>query len=206
MPVFPNFDRFFSLTEYLNGFLSARENSFRIIGNDDETRKLAFDLDSAVSTGTTRTWKVPDADLDLRTMAGTRKNVLASSGNTTMTDAMSGSVMLLDGAGVDYVLPAITAANIGMAFRFFTSVTATDQTVTAGSGDLLIGSVEIIDEATPDTDAFSPDVSDDLIITLNGSTTGGLIGSYLDLVAISTTRWAVTGRLRGSGAQSTPFS
>jgi len=136
-----------------------------------------------------------------------KRSVLASSGNTTMTSAMSGSVMLLDGAGTDYTLPAIGAGDVGMEFWFVATIIATDQTITAGSGDLLTGSIEVVDTAA-DTDVFVPDVTDDLIITLNGTTTGGkTVGSWCHLVANSATRWWVEGVfLTATETQATPFS
>lgn len=136
-----------------------------------------------------------------------KRNVLASSGNTTMTAGMSGSIMLLDGAGVDYTLPAIGAGDIGMEFWFVTTVTATDQTITAGAADLLTGGVMCMSTAAGvENDAFSPDVSDDLIITMNGTTQGGIIGSTWHLIAISATRWYCDGTTIGSGTLVTPFS
>lgn len=135
-----------------------------------------------------------------------KKNVLASSGNTTMTAAMSGSVMLLDGAGTDYVLPAISASDIGMEFWFVVTVTATDQTITAGAADLLTGGVACSSTTAGGNDAFSPDVTDDLIITMNGTTQGGIIGSTWHLIAISATRWYCDGTTIGSGTLITPFS
>lgn len=136
-----------------------------------------------------------------------KRSVLASSGNTTMTSAMSGSVMLLDGAATDYILPAIGAGDVGMEFWFVATIIATDQTITAGSGDLLTGSIAVVDTAA-DTDVFVPDVTDDLIITLNGTTTGGkTVGSWCHLVAISATRWWVEGTfLTATETQDTPFS
>jgi len=135
-----------------------------------------------------------------------RKNILASSGNTTMTAGMSGSVMLMDSATVDYTLPAIGASDIGISFDFVVTVTSTNQSITAGAADLLIGSMTFMDAATPLFDVFTPDVSDDLIFSTNGSTTGGLIGSCYTFTAISATRWWVSGFNLGSGAAATPFS
>lgn len=137
---------------------------------------------------------------------GAYRNVLASSGNTTMTSAMSGSVMLVDGASVAYALPAIGAADVGMTFHFVVTVASTAATITAGAADLLTGGVAIASTTAGGTDAFSPDVSDDLVITMNGTTKGGVIGSWVSLTAISATRWWVQGVLIGSGTLVTPFS
>ena len=138
-----------------------------------------------------------------------KRSVLASSGNTTMTSAMSGSIMLLDGAGVDYTLPAIGAGDVGMEFWFVSTVLAdgTFQTITAGAADLLTGGVMCMSTAAGlENDAFSPDVTDDLIITMNGTTQGGIIGSTWHLIAISATRWYCDGTTLGSGTLVTPFS
>lgn len=137
-----------------------------------------------------------------------KRTVLASSGNTTMTSAMSGSVMLIDGASTDYALPAIGAGDIGMSFLFVSTIISTGtQTITAQAADLLTGGVAIIDVGAAGTDFFAPDVTDDLIITLNGTTTGGVaVGSWIECTAISATRWFVQGVLCGSGTLATPFS
>lgn len=157
----------------------------------------------AVTGATTLTGNVDASSATLKY----KRNVLASSGNTTMTSAMSGSVMLLDGAATDYALPAIGAGDIGMEFWFVATIIATDQTITAATGDLLTGSIQVVDTAA-DTDVFVPDVTDDLIITLNGTTTGGkTVGSWCHLVAISATRWWVEGTfLTATETQASPFS
>lgn len=137
-----------------------------------------------------------------------KRSVLASSGNTTMTSAMSGSVMLLDGASTDYALPAIGTGDVGMHFLFLSTIISTGtQTITAQAADLLTGGVVVTAADTPTADSFVPDVTDDLIITINGTTTGGAtVGSWLELIAISATRWFVRGNLYGVATAATPFS
>lgn len=141
------------------------------------------------------------------TIAGQKRQVLASSGNTTMTSLMSGSVMLMDGATVAYTLPAIGAGDIGMWFDFVWTVASTGATITAGAADILMGGVRIEDFDTANTGAwFFADNTDDLITTFNGGTKGGKIGGWIQYVAVSATRWMVTGVLAGDGAIATPFS
>jgi hypothetical protein len=43
-------------------------------------------------------------------------------------------------------------------------------------------------------------------ITMNGSTTGGLIGSYVQVTDLATGYYLVQGSLVGSGTPATPFS
>ena len=180
-------------------------NSTIAVGADDTGYDVTF---YGATAGQKLLW-----DESLDTLDGSaakfkwKRNVLASSGNTTMTSAMSGSIMLLDGAATDYTLPAIGAGDIGMEFWFVVTVTATDQTITAAAADLLTGGVMCMSTAAGvENDAFSPDVTDDLIITMNGTTQGGIIGSTWHLIAISATRWYCDGTTIGSGTIVTPFS
>lgn len=159
----------------------------------------------ALYVGTTSTL-VGNVDASTATIK-MKRNVLASSGNTTMTSAMSGSMMLIDGATTAYTLPAIGAGDVGMEFWFLVTTTSSAATITAGAADLLTGGVMCMSTgAGIENDAFSPDVSDDLIITMNGTTKGGIIGSTWHLIAISATRWYCDGTTIGSGTLETPFS
>lgn len=141
---------------------------------------------------------------------GGKANVLASSGNTTMTEAMSGAVMLIDGATVAYTLPAVTSSNIGMYFTFVVTVAATAASITAGAADLLVGSVYLSDDTAaytaPQGVVVKPDVTNDLILSMNGTTTGGKLGTIFRFTAISATRWQVEGVSNGSGVLATCFS
>lgn len=185
---------------------SVEDDDFYIVDGADNTKRLAFEL-SGLTTATDVTLTVPDRSITLGGGAGSRVAVTASSGNLTLTAAMSGRTMLFDAAGATaYVLPAIAAADVGVYFDFYTTVTATgNHTITAASGDLLVGSV-IAGVSAADIEVFAPDVLDDLIITLNGTTTGGIAGTWLRLTALSATRWGVVGITRCSGVQATPFS
>jgi hypothetical protein len=160
----------------------------------------------AKGAGTIKIGTVSTGLVTIGTGLQSRRSVLASSGNTTLTVAKSGSYCLLDGAGVDYALPAIGSGDIGVFFDFAVTVTSTDQSITAASGDLLIGGMVMVDIATPLVDGFKPDVTDDLIFSTNGTTTGGVIGSCYRFTAISATRWWVEGINYGSGTLATPFS
>jgi hypothetical protein len=152
----------------------------------------------------------PTADTyTLLRMGTNRRRVLTGASVLTLTDDMSGSIIDC-GAAEDFVLPALTALNSGahgIWYEFVVTTTATSLTVTAAAADLLHGGVMIMSTAVgAENDAFSADGSDDLVLTLNGTTTGGIIGSTFRFVAASATKWLVTGQLIGSGAIVTPFS
>ncbi len=127
-----------------------------------------------------------------------------------LTEAQSGRVILVDdAAGLDFTLPAIAAAQIGITYKFLvtTTITSNNLRVTAASGDLLRGGVLIMDFDSANTGSyFTPDESDDLVFTLNGSTKGGKKGSVVTFTAISATGWFVEGLIFGDGTLATPFA
>ncbi len=139
-----------------------------------------------------------------------RQRVLSGESSLGLTADMSGALIECDDATQAFVLPALTSANTGEAglvYEFVVTTTVTTTTITAAAGDILNGGVTIMStSAGAENDAFSADGVDDLIITMNGTTKGGIIGSYLKLWAAGATKWIVTGNLIGSGTLVTPFS
>ena len=141
-----------------------------------------------------------------------KKIIGLGAATVALTEGMSGSVQLFDTAVEAFTLPEITALNIGMTFEFKTTVaSSTAQTVTAGAAaDLFIGGVRIWDDTAaytaPQAVVLKADVSNDVILTMNGTTTGGKIGSTVKFTAVGATRWFVEGDLYGSGVIATPFS
>ena len=132
-----------------------------------------------------------------------------TSATSVWTVEQSGTTFLLNrAAGIAVTLPAIGADDVGTWFRAFVQTTLTgDGTFTAATGDLLLGTMAMVDTDTGNTTVtLSPDGTDDLILTWNGTTTGGLIGSWAMFEAISATAWLVTGFSRHSSNVATPFS
>jgi hypothetical protein len=134
---------------------------------------------------------------------------LTGAGPTAITAAMSGYKFNFNrAAGVAVTLPAVTAAEVGVFFDFYFETTATgDHTITAAAADILFGGLKIEDFDTANTGSyFAADGSDDLIITMNGTTKGGKKGSNLRVTCSSATAWTVQGQLFGDGTLATPFS
>lgn len=130
-----------------------------------------------------------------------------------LTEAQSGRVVLVDdAAGLDFTLPALAAAQIGTHYKFLVTVSVTSNNfrVTAQAGDLLKGGLLAIDfndvYTAPQAVFLEPDGSDDLVMTMNGTTTGGKIGTVVEFIAISATEWFVTGTMVADGVIATPFS
>ena len=112
-----------------------------------------------------------------------------------------------DADGCAIVLPAaVEGARISVVLSG--DVTSNTTTITAAAGDILAGYALIRDEAdgaANDFKFFAADNSDDLIITLDGSTKGGLIGDRIELVGRAD-GWNVRAVLSGTGTLATPFS
>jgi hypothetical protein len=184
--------------------LAFPDTSFQIEGSADPSKRFRFEADG-ITADTERILTVPDYAQTLGGV-GHRRVPLVGASSLTLTDAMSGSVVEC-GAGEDFLLPAVTAANLGVYFEFIVTVTATNFTITAATGDLLHGGVSIMStNAGLENDAFSADGTDDLIFSMNGTTQGGIIGSTVRFYAASATKWLVAGNLIGSGSLATPFS
>ena len=112
-----------------------------------------------------------------------------------------------DADGCAIVLPAaVEGARISVVLSG--DVTSNTTTITAAAGDILAGYALIRDEAdgaANDFKFFAADNSDDLVVTLNGTTTGGLIGDRIELVGRAD-GWNVRAVLSGTGTLVTPFS
>ena len=128
-----------------------------------------------------------------------------------LTEDEQGSLVLFNLAtGIDITLPTITADNVGMWFRFQvdTPVSGDTYTITAAATQLLSGRIVAWDTDTSyGTTSYAADESNDVIITLNASTTGGGVGDdEILLIAESVTRWRVSGQVFHTGNTATMFS
>ncbi len=133
-------------------------------------------------------------------------NVSSLTSATTLTVADSGTTYLLDSAsGVTVTLPT---AQAGLVYKFIvqTSVTSNSYKITAGSSNgFLIGGIT---EATAGgaADVFTGDGATDISVTMNGTTTGGLLGTVITIACVTTGLWEVGGVNIASGTIATPFA
>lgn len=110
-------------------------------------------------------------------------------------DLHSDKIIKLDhtGAASTCTLPA--ASGTGAVFRFLvTAVNTSNHVVAANGTDVLTGVVTMLDDDSNAATAYSASGTDDKI-TLNGTTTGGQVGDWLEFVDIAAATWAVKGAL-----------
>ena len=122
----------------------------------------------------------------------------------TLTTADSGGIFLLDTAAGSVVTLPTPAA--GMKFRFVvsTSVTSNSHIIGGSAGEFLLGCLQMGIDTSATSEMQALNGTTHLTITMNGSTTGGLIGTVIDFEGISATQWLVNGLVVGSGTLATP--
>lgn len=141
---------------------------------------------------------------------GMHRQIIQSVGATrTLLPEESGAICLFDrAAGNVYTLP--TPAE-GMEFWFATTVTVTSgaaKVITATvASEFIIGTLFGYTTDATEIDGFSADGSTIVAVSSNGSTTGGVIGDYYRLTAISSTKWLIDGHIFcGTSTPATPFA
>jgi hypothetical protein len=101
-----------------------------------------------------------------------------------------------------------TANNEGVVYTIWVPTTISTSSLKIGTDgtDKYVGAVLSID--TDSTDAargFVAGASDDFI-NFNGTTTGGVAGTFVQIYAITALKYMVTGTVLGSGTVATPFA
>ena len=144
--------------------------------------------------------------------------------DTTLTVAThAGKILLTNDADGKFTLPSINVNadsavagpgsdpnnlnNIGASFYFFFETAATDVDIkTTGAGDLFTGAI-LIGVNDGAKKAFVPNGSSNDVMTFNGGTKGGAVGSVVKVTAIDTNAYLVHDSLMiGSSTIETPFA
>jgi len=126
----------------------------------------------------------------------------------TLTAADSGAQVYLDKA--DGVVITMPAAVVGLSFDFIvvTSVTSNAyklSTATQGT-EFFDGTINSLQDAAVASAVFTGDGSTHDNFSMNGTTTGGLVGTLLHVTCSKANTWTVSGFVRASGTEATPFS
>jgi|SRR5210317_1720304 len=148
-------------------------------------------------------------------------STVALTANTTLTvNDHAGRILLTQDADGIFTLPSINANangatagatdynnlnNIGASFTFYVDTAATDVQIVTDGTDKFTGAAMIaVDDGAKK--AFFPGASND-VLSMNGSTTGGIVGSIVTVTAIEAANYLVhNSLLLGSGTIVTPFS
>lgn len=116
----------------------------------------------------------------------------------------AGKLGMFDVAGgATVTLPAATGTGDKYRFRVKTTLTSSGIIKVANSTDVIKGVVAISTDVAGITMLAT---GTDDTVTMNGSTTGGLAGSYVELEDFASGFWGISGGLVSTGAEATPFS
>ena len=150
------------------------------------------------------------------------KAVVSLTADTTLTVAThAGRILTTNDADGKFTLPSITsgssaaaagtndynvASNLGCTYLFWVQTAATDMDIKTDGTDKFYGAVFIgIDSENTGETFLSSSGSND-VMTLNGTTTGGIVGSWVEFTAIGSAAYFVRGSLIGTATLATPFA
>jgi len=150
-------------------------------------------------------------------IAAGNANVVSLTADTSLTvDSHAGKILTCNDADGKFTLPSIVATapgsnddpnqtnNLGATFIFVVETAATDMDILTDGTDKFVGGLYTgVNNATGKT--FISGATND-VITLNGTTKGGLAGSIITVTAIASAKYAVEGIILGSGTLVTPFA
>ena len=148
-------------------------------------------------------------------------NTVSLTADTTLTVAAhAGKILLCNDADGKFTLPTINVNsnsavagdtdynnlnNIGASFYFYVALAATDMDILTDGTDMFVGAINI-GVTNGDYKTFIPGGTDD-VITMNGGTTGGLVGSVVQFTALADDEYLVhNSNLLGSSSIATPFA
>lgn len=133
------------------------------------------------------------------------KNFTASA---TLTRSDAATILTVNAAaGLTLTLPA-AAGGLGDMFRIFIGTTVTSNSViikVANSSDIMAGLALSAADGGDSVNGWETASTSDTI-TLNGTTTGGIKGDYIELVNCAANTWAVIVRSSSTGTEATCFS
>lgn len=131
--------------------------------------------------------------------------VAVTASTTLSRDVHAGATVVVNAAaGATITLPASTGK--GDEYTVFVGTTITSNNLiikVANATDIMQGVVGV---ATDIAGVTCPTAATSDTITMSGSTTGGVKGSYVILTDVASGVWEVAGNLISTGTEATPFS
>lgn len=186
--------KYVTAAELLNGIVTVNAAGTALTGANTATddQFLIYDLSATAAKYITRA----ELEVAMKT-AKISAEMVTLSGATSITAATHGGrtgLMTGTGSSLAQTLPA--ASGTGAIFRFVVGAVNTSNHVikVANASDVMKGQIDILDNDSNALTAYAASGTDDTI-TLNGTTTGGQIGDWIECQDIATNTWLVTGKL-----------
>jgi len=142
--------------------------------------------------------------------SGSASNVIrhTTGATRTLTADQSGSTIYLDKA--DGVVVTLPASAVGLTYNFVvvTSVTSNAYKISTAvqNTEFMDGTINSLQDAAVASAVFSGDGSTHDNFSMNGTTTGGLVGTNVTFTCTAANKWTASGFVRASGTEATPFA
>lgn len=129
---------------------------------------------------------------------------LASALTITLPTIVAVSDGVSSGPGRDYN----TTSNIGVLYSIWVPTTISTSSLKIGTDgtDKFVGSVLSVDTDSGGAMVGFTAASTNDFINLNGGTTGGVAGTWIEIRALAALKYVVTGVVLGTGVVATPFA
>lgn len=192
-------------------------------GNDLDTEYLITTGDADISGGATlvitpglvvatvvgTTMAIKSGVLNLSTGKSGQNTLESSPATRLIQPSESGSVFTFDrAAGQVFTLPEAVP---GLEYEFIVTVDLTSNAYsvlcsTATAGDFLVGGLQGAIEGAATDEYHFADGTNDLGLSMNKTTTGGLIGTHIKVKCITATLWLISGVTSCTATPLTPFT
>lgn len=135
--------------------------------------------------------------------SGTGNQVTLTANTVLEEKKHAGKMLLLSSAtGLTATLPAATGSGRGYRFLVATALSSNNYVIQVTGNDIIVGQVTITLAAGGTTFGESAGGTDDTL-TMNGTTSGGIVGSYVVFTDYALDTWLLDARLLGSGTLAT---
>lgn len=144
-------------------------------------------------------------------------NVVSLTADTTLSvNSHAGKILTCNDADGKFTLPSIVATapgsnddpnqtnNLGASFTFVIETAATDLDIKTDGTDKFVGGLYLGKSDAAGKTFFSGATND--VITLNGTTKGGIAGTVIKVTAMASAKYLVEGIVLASGTVVTPFA
>ena len=150
------------------------------------------------------------------------KAVVSLTADTTLTVAThAGRVLTCNDADGKFLLPSITSgsssavagandynvlSNLGCTYLFWVETLAVDMDIKTDGTDKFYGAIFNGVDSAATGETFAANASSNDVMTMNGGTKGGIVGSWVEFTAIGSAAYFVRGSLIGTATLATPFA
>ena len=135
-------------------------------------------------------------------------SLVSITANATMTAASNaGRTMNLNiASGATVTLPA--ASGTGNTYRFFvqTTVTSNNYIIQVANANDTMSGVAVVANDSDATASIFETAADSDTITLNGTTTGGILGGQIEIQDVASNKFRFLINQAATGTEATPFS